>query len=104
MCIRDSYDIWEAWSTTIFFPNKSGVGGVRFPANALPPEDPIMKAPEYEMMAYFLEIPNPEKPFFKSLTKFQKCKFKRIHQVFISPDSPTKFSYNGSIDVEVHCY
>ena len=29
--------------------------------------------------------------------------FKRIHQVFISPDSPTKFPYNRSIDVEVHC-
>jgi len=29
--------------------------------------------------------------------------FKRIHQVFISLDSPTKFSYNRSIDVEVHC-
>ena len=29
--------------------------------------------------------------------------FKRIHQVFISPDSPTKFPYNRSIDVEVYC-
>ena len=29
--------------------------------------------------------------------------FKRIHQVLISPDSPTKFPYNQSIDVEVHC-
>jgi len=28
--------------------------------------------------------------------------FKKIHQVFISPDSPTKFPYNRSIDVEVH--
>jgi len=28
--------------------------------------------------------------------------FKRIHQVFISSDSPTKFSNNKSIDVEVH--
>ena len=55
------------------------------------------------MVAYFLEIPNPEKPSFQSLTKFQKCMFKRIYQVFISPDSPTKFSYNQSIDVEVYC-
>ena len=38
-----SYNIWEAWSTTIFFPDKSRVGGVRFPANTLPPEDLIMK-------------------------------------------------------------
>jgi len=29
--------------------------------------------------------------------------FKRIHQVFTSPDSPTKFPYNRSIDIEVHC-
>ena len=27
--------------------------------------------------------------------------FKRIHQVFISPNSPTKFPYNRDIDVEV---
>ena len=54
------------------------------------------------MIAYFLEIPNPKNPFFESLTKFQKCIFKRIHQVFISPDSLTKFPYNRSIDVEVH--
>jgi len=55
------------------------------------------------MVCYFLEIPNPENPFFQSLTKFQKYIFKRIHQVFISLYSPTKFSYNKSIDVEVHC-
>ena len=29
--------------------------------------------------------------------------FKTIHQVFISPDSPTKFPYHRSIDVEIHC-
>ena len=29
--------------------------------------------------------------------------FKRIHQVFISPYSPTKFPYNWGIDVEVCC-
>jgi len=61
-----------------------------------------MKAWEYGMIAYFLEIPNPGNPFFQSLTKFQQCMFKRMHQVFISPDSPIKFSYNCSIDVEVH--
>jgi len=67
-----SYDFWEAWSTTIFLPDRYGVDGVRFSANALSPEDPTMKAWEYEMIAYFLEISNPEKPFFQSLTKFQK--------------------------------
>ena len=55
------------------------------------------------MVACFLEIPNPENPFFHCLIKFQKYMFKRIHQVFISLDSPTKFPYNRSIDVEVHC-
>jgi len=62
-----------------------------------------MKAWEYGMIAHFLEIPNPEKSFFQSLTNFQKCMFKRICQVFISPDDPTKFPYNRSIDVEVYC-
>jgi len=33
-----------SWSTTIFFPDRSGVSGVRLPADLLPPEDPIMKA------------------------------------------------------------
>jgi len=89
--------------TIIFFPNRSGIGGVRFSANSLPPEGPVMKACEYGMIAYFQEISNPEKPFFQSLIKFQKCVFKRIHQVFISLDSATKFPYNRSIDVEVHC-
>ena len=58
---------------------------------------------EYGMVAYFLEIPNPENSFFQILTKFQKYMFKRIHQVFISPDNPTKFPHNRSTDVEVHC-
>jgi len=55
------------------------------------------------MIAYFLDIPNPENSFFHYLIKFQKCVYKRIHQVFTSPDNPTKFPYNRSIDVEVHC-
>jgi len=62
-----------------------------------------MKVWEYGMVACFLKISNPENPFFQSLTKFQKCMFKRIHQVFISPNSPTKFPYNRNIDIEVHC-
>jgi len=28
--------------------------------------------------------------------------FRRIHQVFKSPDSPSKFPYNRSMDIEVH--
>jgi len=84
----------EAWSITIFFPDRSEVGGVRLPTNSLPPEDPIMKTWEYGIVTYFLGIPNPKMPFFQSLNKLQKCMFKRIHHVFISPDSPTKFPYN----------
>ena len=87
----------------IFFPHRFRVGGVRLSANSLPLEDPVMKSWEYEMVAYFLEIPNPENPFFHCLTKFQKCIFKRIHQGFTSANSPTKFPYNKSIDVKVHC-
>ena len=62
-----------------------------------------MKVWEFGMVAYFLEIHDPKNPFFQSLTKFQKCMFKTIHQVFIPPDSLTKFPCNRSIDVEVHC-
>jgi len=61
-----------------------------------------MKVWEYRTIAYFLEIPYPENTFFYCLTKFQKYIFKRSHQVFISPDSPMKFLYNRSIDIEVH--
>jgi len=49
------------------FPNRVGVGGVRFPTNSIPPENPIMKAWEYQMIAYFLKIPNPKNPFFHCL-------------------------------------
>ena len=70
-----SYNIWKAWSTTIFFLDSLGVSGLRFPTHSLLPEDPVMKAWKYGMVAYFLEIPNQENPFFQSLTKFQKCMF-----------------------------
>ena len=55
------------------------------------------------MIAYFLEIPNPKKSFFYCLSKSQKCKFERIHQIFTSPNNLTNFTYNRCIDVEVHC-
>ena len=73
------YDIWEPWSTTIFFPDRSRVGGVRFFVNTLTPEDPLMKAWEYGMIAYFLA--KSRKTFFQSLTKSQKCMFRKIQQV-----------------------
>jgi len=97
------YDIWESWSTIIFFLDRSEVRGIRFPTNSIPPEDPIIKDWEYGLIAYFLEIHNAKNPFFHCLSKFQKCMLKRIHHIFTSPDSPTKFPYNKSIDVEVHC-
>jgi len=39
-----SYDIWKSRSTMIFFSDSFGIVGVRFPANSIPPDDPIMKA------------------------------------------------------------
>ena len=36
---NNPYDTWESWSTTILFPDRSRVGGVRLPANSIPPED-----------------------------------------------------------------
>ena len=43
-----SYDIYESWGATIDFPDKFGVGGVRFLVNSISSDDPIMKAREYE--------------------------------------------------------
>ena len=39
-----SYDIWESCGTTIYFFNKSRVGGVSFSTNSLSPNDPAYKA------------------------------------------------------------
>jgi len=38
-----SYDIWESWSTKIYFPNKFGVDGASFPAHSISPNDPSLK-------------------------------------------------------------
>jgi len=46
-----SYNIWESWNTMILFPNRSGVGGVRFLANSISQDQPTMKAWEYEIVA-----------------------------------------------------
>jgi len=43
------------------------------------------------------------KTFLTKSNQVQKYMFKSIHQIFISPDSPIKFSYNRSIDIDVHC-
>jgi len=55
-----SYDIWESWSITIYFPDKSGVGGVSFSANSISPNNPVMKAWEYGIVVYFMKFPNPK--------------------------------------------
>jgi len=65
------YDIWESWSATIYFANKFGVGGVSFLANSISPSGPIIKAWEYGMVLYVIEIPDPKFLFFSTLTKFQ---------------------------------
>jgi len=66
----DSYHIWEFWSTTIYFSNKWGVGGVNFPINSVSPNDPVIKVREYGMIVYFMEFPNPKHLIFSKLTKF----------------------------------
>ena len=55
----------------MYFLDRSGVGGVSFSVNSISPDDPIMKAWEYGMVVYLMEIPNPKYPFFSRLTKFQ---------------------------------
>ena len=79
-----SYDIWESWSTIIYFFDKSGAGSVSFSAKSISPNDPVLKHWEYGMVVYLMEIPNPKFPFFSRLTNFQQCMFKRISQILIS--------------------
>ena len=86
--------IWESWSPTIYFSNKAGVGGVSFPTNSISPNDLVIKAWEYTMVVYFMEFPYPKYPFFKKLTKFQQCMFRRIHLILTSPDGSTKIPNN----------
>ena len=74
----------------IFFPGRSGVHGVRLPANLIPPEDPIMKVWEHGMVAYLLEIPNLENPFFHCLAKFQKLYVQEDPSSFYIPRWPHK--------------
>ena len=52
------YDIWEFWTTTIYFSDRSGVGGIYFPGNLLSPHDPVFKAWQYGMILYFSEVPD----------------------------------------------
>ena len=53
-----------------FFPDRSGVDGVRFLANSISLDDHIMKAWEYEMIAYLTEIRDSKYPFFSTPIKF----------------------------------
>ena len=55
------------------------------------------------MEAYLIESPDLEYQFFSKSTKFQKHRFKKIYWILTSLDGPTKFPYNGSLYVEVHC-
>jgi len=89
-----SYDTWEPWSTTIYFPDKSGVGGVRLPVDSISLNGPIIKPWECGMIVYIMEISNPKFPFVSTLTKFQRCVFKKIHGIHISPDVLIKIPYS----------
>jgi len=98
-----SYDIWDSWSIIIFFPNGYRVGGVKFPTNAISPDDPSIIAWEYWIVAYLMKIPDPKFPLFSRLTKFQQCMFKTIQLILTSSNGPTKIPYIRSLCVEVHC-
>ena len=58
-----SYDIQKFQSTPIYFFDKPGVGDVSFPTNSVSINDPVIKASEYGMVVYFMEIPYPKFPF-----------------------------------------
>ena len=66
-----SYNFWGSWSTTIFFPDRSRAGDFRFPTNSISLDDPIMKAWEYEIVAYLMKMLDPKFSFCSRLTKFQ---------------------------------
>jgi len=51
----------------------------------------------------FLRDSKFKKIFFSKSNQVTKMYVYEDHQVFVSPDSHTKFPYNHSIDVEVHC-
>ena len=55
------------------------------------------------MVAYLIEISNPKYPFFSTLTKFQKCMFKKIHQIYVSPNSPTRATESENLHIEINC-
>ena len=63
-----SCDTWELWNAVIFFLDSFGVGSIRLPADSIPLHDPIMKAYEYEMVAYHIEVLDLNDPFFSNLT------------------------------------
>ena len=94
-----AYYTWE--SSTIYFLNRFGVDGVSLPTNLVSLDDPIMKAWEYRMLVYLMEIPYPKYQFFSILTEFQWCMFKRIHWILTSPNNPTKVPYNRGQHVKV---
>jgi len=62
-----------------------------------------MKAYEYRMVAYPMEIPYPKHLFFSRLRRFQQRMFKRICWILTSRDGTMKISYNRSLFVKLHC-
>ena len=87
---------------TIFFIDRSRVRCIRLLANSIPLDEPIMKVRGYGMIAYFMKIPNLKYWFFTSITKFQKCMFKRIHWILTSPNSTTSALHNRSLHIGIH--
>ena len=97
-----SYDIWVTWRGTIYFPDKSGVGGVGFSGNSLSPNNPDFKGWVSETVFYFTEILDPKFPFLSTSTKFQRYIFKRIYWILTSPDGSTKVPVCKCLNLEVY--
>ena len=50
-----------------FFSDRSAVDGLRFLANSILLDDPIMDVWEYRMVAYLINIPESQYPFISYL-------------------------------------
>ena len=59
------------------------------------------KPGKYKMVLYFLEVSDPNFPFFSTLTKFQQYMFKRFRWILESPEGQTKILVCRYLTLEV---
>jgi len=64
--------IFESYGA-LFFPDRCRASSVRFPVNSISLNDPIIKALEYGMVAYLIEILDLKHPFFSRLSFNNAC-------------------------------